>query len=95
MIKDNVAAMNQLTPIITTFNEIIKIKLDGIDRNKIEMSQTLINSTLNHMKNLNDSYIKHEQNLTMIMNKQVTVFETARDSFFPPINVKLVHARLC
>lgn len=87
MIKDNVAAMNQLISTITTISETVKTKCsDESDRNKIEMSQMMINSTLNHIKNLNDSYAKQEYNLTLIMNKQSMVFETALDSFLPTNN---------
>ncbi|CAF3793852.1 unnamed protein product [Rotaria sp. Silwood1] len=87
MIKDNISTMNQLFSTITTINETMKSKCsDELDRNKIEMSQMIINSILNHFKNLNDSYTKQEYNLTLIMNKQSTIFETALNSILSSIH---------
>ncbi len=59
---------------------------DDLEQNKIEMSQLMINSTLNHIKNLNNSYVKQEQNLSLIMNKQSMMFQSALESLLPSDN---------
>jgi hypothetical protein len=87
MIKDNSTAMNQIISTLITLGEAVKSKSsDDFDQNKIEMSQLMINSTLNHIKNLNDSYAKQEQNLSLIMNKQSMMFQSALESLLPTAN---------
>ena len=71
MIKDNLTIMNQVVCQINMLSETVKAKCPGeADRNKIDMSQMMTNSTFNHIKNLNDTYMKQEEELKNIMNKQ-------------------------
>ncbi|CAF3292755.1 unnamed protein product [Rotaria sp. Silwood2] len=87
MMKDNLSVIGEFATTITSLSEIIKSKYtDESDQNKIEMMKTMINSSLQHIKNLNDSFIKQETNLHFIMNKQSRVFETALDCFLPTNN---------
>ncbi|CAF2417898.1 unnamed protein product [Rotaria sp. Silwood2] len=87
MMKDNLSAIGEFATTITSLSEIIKSKYtDESDRNKIEMMKTMINSSLQHIKNLNDSFIKQETNLNSIMNKQSQIFETTLDCFLPTNN---------
>lgn len=49
------------------------------------MSQMMTNSTFNHIKNLNDTYMKQEEELKNIMNKQSIMFEATIESLFTPL----------
>ena len=87
MLKDNLTIMNQVVCQINMLSETVKSKCPGeTDKSKIDMSQMMTNSTLHHIKNLNDTYMKQEEELRNIMNKQTTVFEATIGSFFTQIN---------
>lgn len=75
-IKENMSALNQIIAASTKINETVKTNCQNeTDRNKIEISQKLINTTFNHINSLNETFANQEQSLIQIMNKQTTLWE--------------------
>lgn len=80
MLKENATMMNQVISQINMLSGIVKINCPGeTERNQIDISQMMTNSTANHFKNLNDTYTRQEDDLRNIMNKQTTMFETTME----------------